>query len=551
MHLLSALASGIAGAPSGTAEIFARGTNTRATYFTDFEGDSQVSTGADVQLDANGGASVYVNQLVTVVVKDVRGAKVRQWVDGYASPNTEVRSLSFTGTDYTSAQVLAGNPTTLQTVLDRWETSAGAVDWEVLVGGTPTSIEDAVGAVGDIFVNVKSSVFGAVGDGVTDDTLAIVAAFAFAGIGGATVVFPPGTYRITSSITVPTNVAIMGAGSGATFISMDDPTTNAFVFGVSANGYQVVRGFTFKAPQTCSGSAIRTSVASFISVQDCEFDGALLQGDFIFSSSITSKIVVSACTLNIKSGTTQTAVSSSGGYLVMNAGTRVHVTAGSQTTPMVLIGDGTITGCIFDDAAVTTLTPYSGVKQAGGVAGTRVMVTGNRFSSIGTAAFTAIEAGIVFSSDILVESNNTIGGGVGGGGGGTFTLYGGTINHLDFNFSSYLGSRVGRSFWVNQNSGTLLTIDPLNFGVYRVEITDANAFTFNLTTTLNPPDGAEFELMLNNILGVTTGLGTFGTGMRVPSGTTTISLLANAWRTLTFVFRDTQWLLASDSGDVF
>src|SRR5205809_3798114 len=60
--------------------------------------------------------------------------------------------------------------------------------------------------------------YGAKGNGATDDTAAIVAAIAaggnaFDGSSAARVVYlPVGTYRITSTIEVPPNVILRGAG---------------------------------------------------------------------------------------------------------------------------------------------------------------------------------------------------------------------------------------------------------------------------------------------------------------------------------------------------
>lgn len=67
-------------------------------------------------------------------------------------------------------------------------------------------------AGGQVF-NVKHPAFGAVGDGVTDDTTALVAALA-AGAGAAVQV-PPGDYLITSTLTVPSNTLLFGAGKAS------------------------------------------------------------------------------------------------------------------------------------------------------------------------------------------------------------------------------------------------------------------------------------------------------------------------------------------------
>lgn len=67
-------------------------------------------------------------------------------------------------------------------------------------------------------VSVKS--YGAKGDGTTDDTAAIQAAISAVGTSGGVVFFPPGTYRITSALTVTTNgVTLEGAGVASTIQS--------------------------------------------------------------------------------------------------------------------------------------------------------------------------------------------------------------------------------------------------------------------------------------------------------------------------------------------
>ena len=56
--------------------------------------------------------------------------------------------------------------------------------------------------------------FGAVGDGTTDDTTAIQNAIDNAGLVYGTVVFPSGTFKITSALTISKRVTIIGAGTG-------------------------------------------------------------------------------------------------------------------------------------------------------------------------------------------------------------------------------------------------------------------------------------------------------------------------------------------------
>ena len=68
--------------------------------------------------------------------------------------------------------------------------------------------------VGPVWYNVRSDQYGAVGDGVADDSAAINAAIsAAAAAGGGTVFVPPGTYRCASSVLLSgDNVQLLGAG---------------------------------------------------------------------------------------------------------------------------------------------------------------------------------------------------------------------------------------------------------------------------------------------------------------------------------------------------
>jgi hypothetical protein len=66
-------------------------------------------------------------------------------------------------------------------------------------------------------VNVKD--FGAVGDGVADDTAAIQAAIDYSSsIGGCIVFLPEGSYKTSSALSLKPNVYLKGSGTRATFI---------------------------------------------------------------------------------------------------------------------------------------------------------------------------------------------------------------------------------------------------------------------------------------------------------------------------------------------
>ncbi len=71
-----------------------------------------------------------------------------------------------------------------------------------------------LGGSNSIFLDVKN--FGAVGDGIHDDTAAVQAAFDEAGRqGGGTVFFPSGVYKLTRQIDLPLTVSILGDGDSS------------------------------------------------------------------------------------------------------------------------------------------------------------------------------------------------------------------------------------------------------------------------------------------------------------------------------------------------
>ena len=72
-------------------------------------------------------------------------------------------------------------------------------------------------------VSVKD--FGAVGDGVTDDSAKIQAAIDYAdSLGGCVVYLPTGNYLVSTTITIPSEVLVCGAGADATKLTVNTDT---------------------------------------------------------------------------------------------------------------------------------------------------------------------------------------------------------------------------------------------------------------------------------------------------------------------------------------
>jgi len=106
-------------------------------------------------------------------------------------------------------------------------------------------------------VSVKD--FGAVGDGVADDTAAIQAAITSLSSTGGTVSFPPGTYKVTSAIILCSNLCVIGLGK---------PTLNSTLAGqniFSGNALNNVSLNSIKFNGTGSSTAPVNSVGGFAS----------------------------------------------------------------------------------------------------------------------------------------------------------------------------------------------------------------------------------------------------------------------------------------------
>lgn len=214
MHAIDPLITGFADAAGGYAMLYRRGTSTAATAYSDFAGQYAVNTHT---LDAAGRCVRYVNELVDVKVYDEDGTQVVDtFTAGSNATALEIIDAHSTGTDYDTAASGANKPTTLQSQLGARYTSFGAKDFKVLVGGQERNLKDVL-LTG--LIDVTGPTYNAAGDGVTDDTTVVQAAITAAdAFGGGIVFFPPGTYKV-STLTIPSNVTLLGCGSGKSILT--------------------------------------------------------------------------------------------------------------------------------------------------------------------------------------------------------------------------------------------------------------------------------------------------------------------------------------------
>ena len=130
-----------------------------------------------------------------------------------------------------------------------------------------SSIQQGQNAFNSVF-NVKSPIYGAVGNGVTDDTAAFHAAIAAAAaVGGGIVFLPAGEYAITDQLVLPGGVSLIGTGCGYNA----SPVTCRILW----NG---ASGFCVKAGNTADTLSYGIEVANFSIATTATNSGLWLYG---------------------------------------------------------------------------------------------------------------------------------------------------------------------------------------------------------------------------------------------------------------------------------
>ncbi|RNL73903.1 hypothetical protein EBF04_29655 [Streptomyces sp. I6] len=109
--------------------------------------------------------------------------------------------------------------------------------------------------------------YGATGNGSTDDTTAIQTAINAVPASGGTVVFPAGTYKISSALVVRSNLILQGVSDGSAVISQSSTTAN----GLSGSDITrlTIQDLRIQGPASGSGKGIvltRTSNPATVSL---------------------------------------------------------------------------------------------------------------------------------------------------------------------------------------------------------------------------------------------------------------------------------------------
>lgn len=509
MHLITPLAAGVRGAENGSVDVFRRGTSTRATYYGDFEATLAVIPADSIDLDANGRALLYVNELVDVDCYASDGTLLLTFTAGAAAPAVEYQGQSFTGQKYDTAASGAGSGygTTVQAALDRWKDSAGAVDFKVDVGGVATSLEDALAAAQPLYFDVTSPAYGAVGDAVTDDTVAINAAITAAtAAGGGVVFFPAGLYRTTSALTLPDSVSILGAGSSCSGIGVDHATANAI--SVNSSTRQFIEGIAIGALQSNTGANISVASCRGLMIRDCSIGSTATNGDCIgIAVGANSFVVVDNCLMAM--GTT-----GSSAITVVGAALRVHVHNSRFVMPatfngIVVWGDHIdVTDCVFDGSASTAGT-YS--YYAAKTTTLDATLRGCKFLASGGATVTAMTLGTYVAASVFSEVGSTFGASV--------TAYSYICNVTTAGAQVQLKTRESRVLY-DTNSAATYTALVQQYGV--IFVNSSRAGNVALAHTGLPPAGSRFTIVVANTDGsardFTPGTSLWGAAQTIASG---------------------------------
>jgi len=233
------------------------------------------------------------------------------WGDGSAptTVNLTAGQQSFSGASHQYLDNPAGNPTgsytITTTVTDSSGGQASATAPIQVVNVAPSALRVPLSTTPPpsppaSSVTVSVTAWGATGNGITDDTAAITNAIAAAGVGG-TVLFPAGTYLISSSISPLASQTFQGAGGTFSTIAQraDFLTSNGLIYVQGVSGARIL-DLAFTGNAANRQPSIFTSAAPGTDVERCTSD-ATTQRLVIFTNG-SNQSRVAYCTVNGTTG---------------------------------------------------------------------------------------------------------------------------------------------------------------------------------------------------------------------------------------------------------
>ncbi len=218
-------------------------------------------------------------------------------------------------------------------------------------------------------INIKDSPFNAAGDGLTDDTAAILAAASVAKTNRSTLYVPAGTYRCD---TINVEVPIIGDGIGQSILKALDGGGKSSVLNfpdgvrdvqmqkLSLDGNRGKLGAISSIVNGC----LRVGGVSGLSIEDCELVNSDFAGAWIGSNGFPPRnITFYRCKIHDNGGAGDPSSSNNG----------VGVFTGGTQIPDAL----SFLDCLFQENHNTILNPNDSTGL--NLIGTNIQISGNRF----------------------------------------------------------------------------------------------------------------------------------------------------------------------------
>lgn len=293
-----------------------------------------------VTLSAGGKAQVFFTGQVDVFFEDFLGNPIETLTLSERAERVEVKNAGFTGLLPSGSQG-AGGATDLNAVLASIYASVGGLDGQYLefTGATARTLRSVIQG---IQVSVKD--YGAIGNGVADDTVACQNAINEVGrLGGGNVYFDPGTYNISSALTVTTSSVLLYGAGAASVIKNTNGTANAFL--LSGCSDVIVDGLKVSHSATSSGFGISVVNGTNITLRNITVAG---HARLVSVTGTSTRTRISDSFLTLPSGSTNVGVYYSAGNYHSISGTSILPTSGGKLVSF----DGTssyasIDSCVF------------------------------------------------------------------------------------------------------------------------------------------------------------------------------------------------------------
>ena len=260
-------------------------------------------------------------------------------------------------------------------------------------------------------INVKE--YGAVGDGVTDDTAAIQAALDAAHIaGGGVIFFPEGTY-LTDQLSVYSNTILTGTGNGSVLkLSVGAEEQHLLFIG---DGEEYITIQILKLDGNRANNAynyskiIQNYGGNYVTVQNCHVTSGYSDGIWFAHGAINCRAInnyVDDCGNGIKVASNGTIIS---GNTVINCGTTGIWLESSATAGH---NDGVICSGNYVDGKDTTT---YGIRLGGGIfAGDNVHIINNTIIDCVNHGISTTTSDDEAFNNILIQGNVCTGHGING-----------------------------------------------------------------------------------------------------------------------------------------